>query len=253
MKYPLDVPVKIVQIGAGGTGGHAAPHLYRLLYSLDRPSRFVICDGDTVEPKNLVRQNFAPADLGENKARVIAERYATVFGMEAEYVSSFIEDLDTLMELLQPNMWQEDNFYWNSASEMVILLGCVDNNRSRQLCHQAFMKSKDLIYIDSGNGEISGQVICGVRRNNHTMFKPVGSVYPDMLRTKDKFPSELSCADASQADPQTMAANITAATAMVDMVYNILSHGESVCRQTLFSTRTVQMQTVLEKPRRKHT
>lgn len=253
MKYPMDVPVKIVQIGVGGTGGHAAPHLYRLLYALDRPARLVLCDGDTVEAKNLVRQNFAPADLGENKARVIAERYATVFGMEAEYVSSYVEDLEVLMELLKPDTWSEGRYGWKSTKEMVILLGCVDNNRSRQLCHQAFMQSEDLIYIDSGNGEISGQVICGVRRNSHTVFKPVGSVYPDMLRATDKFPSELSCAEAAQADPQSMAANITAATAMVDMVYNILSHGENICRQTLFSTRTVQMQTVLEKPRRKRT
>ena len=82
MKYPTDVPVKIVQLGAGGTWGHIAPHLYRLLYALDRPARYIICDGDIVEKKNLVRQNFAPADLGENKAKVLAERYSTVFGLE---------------------------------------------------------------------------------------------------------------------------------------------------------------------------
>ena len=102
MKYPTDLPVKVVQLGAGGTGGHIAPHLYRLLYSLERPARYIICDGDVVEAKNLVRQNFAPVDLGENKARVLAERYASVFGMEAEYVPSFVEDLDTLMELITP-------------------------------------------------------------------------------------------------------------------------------------------------------
>lgn len=251
MKFPLDVPVKIVQLGAGGTGAHAAPHLYRLLYSLDRPVRYVLCDGDKVEPKNLIRQNFAPMDLEENKAKVISERYSTVFGMETEYVSSFVEDLDTLMELITPNTWAEKHYRWNHVSEMVILLGCVDNNKSRQLCHQAFMKSKDLIYIDSGNEEITGQIVCGVRRNHHTMSKPVGSAYPGVLKTEDKFPSEMSCAEAAQADPQSMAANITAATAMVDMVYNILAHGECVTRQTIFSTRTVQMQTVVSKSQRR--
>ena len=69
MKFSMTRPVKIVMLGAGGTGGHIAPHLYRLLYSLDRPVRFILCDGDVVEEKNLVRQNFTPADLGENKAR----------------------------------------------------------------------------------------------------------------------------------------------------------------------------------------
>jgi molybdopterin/thiamine biosynthesis adenylyltransferase len=239
-------------LGAGGTGGHIAPHLYRLLYALERPARFIICDGDLVEAKNLVRQNFAPADLGENKARVLAERYAAVFGMEAEYIPAFVERLDTLVELITPNLWTQDEHSWRTVREMVILIGAVDNNKSRQLCHKAFYQAKDLIYIDSGNGEFSGQVVCGVRRNGHTMCKPIGGVHPEMLKDDtDKFPTELSCAEAAQSDPQSMAANITAATAVVDMVYNILTHGESLVRQTDFSTKTVKMQTVLEKSRRK--
>ena len=74
MKFAENRPVKIVMLGAGGTGGHIAPHLYRLLYALERPVRFIICDGDIVEEKNLVHQNFTPADLGENTAKVLAER-----------------------------------------------------------------------------------------------------------------------------------------------------------------------------------
>lgn len=91
MKFPTDRPVKVVMLGAGGTGGYVAPYVFRLLHMLDRPARFVVCDGDIVEPKNLDRQNFVPADLGENKARVLAERYSTVLGMETEYVPNFIE------------------------------------------------------------------------------------------------------------------------------------------------------------------
>ena len=198
-----------------------------------------------------MRQNFSPADRGENKARVLAERYSTVFGLEAEYVPSFIEKLDTLMELIRPNEWELDEMSRGKVKEMVILLGAVDNNKSRRLCHQAFYQSKDLVYIDSGNGEFTGQIVCGVRRNGHTVFKPIGGVQPELLKDTDKFPSELSCAEASVSDPQSMAANITAATAVVNMVYNILALGENLVRQTEFSTRTVKMQTILEKQRRK--
>ena len=80
MKFSLMRPVKVVMLGAGGTGGHIAPHLYRLLDALDRPVRFIICVGDVVEAKNLVRQNFIPAALGENKATVLADRCAWVCG-----------------------------------------------------------------------------------------------------------------------------------------------------------------------------
>lgn len=252
VKFPMDRPVKIVMLGAGGTGGYVAPYLFRLLHMLDRPARFVICDGDIVELKNLDRQNFVPADLGENKARILAERYSTVLGMETEYVPNFIETLPELMALIAPNLWETDGFRNRYAAEMVILLGCVDNNRTRQLCHEAFRQSEDLVYIDSGNGSYTGQVVCGVRRNGHTMRKPIGSVHPEMLRITDKFPSELSCAEAAQADPQSIVANVTAATAVLTMVYNILTHGENIALQTDFSTRTIRMQTVLEKqPRRK--
>ena len=102
MKFAKNRPVKIVMLGAGGTGGHIAPHLYRLLYALERPVRFIICDGDIVEEKNLVRQNFTPADLGENKAKVLAERYSSVFGMETEYAPEFIESGQRLLSMLRP-------------------------------------------------------------------------------------------------------------------------------------------------------
>lgn len=205
-----------------------------------------------MELKNLDRQNFVPADLGENKARILAERYSTVLSMETEYVPNFIETLPELMALIAPNLWETDGFRNRHTAEMVILLGCVDNNRTRQLCHEAFCRSDDLVYIDSGNGSYTGQVVCGVRRNGHTMRKPIGSVHPEMMKITDKFPSELSCAEAAQADPQSIVANVTAATAVLTMVYNILTHGENIALQTDFSTRTIRMQTVLEKqPRRK--
>ena len=46
MNFSKKRPVKIVMLGAGGTGAHIAPHLYRLLYALERPVKFIICDGD---------------------------------------------------------------------------------------------------------------------------------------------------------------------------------------------------------------
>ena len=249
MKFSLTRPVKIVMLGAGGTGGHIAPHLYRLLYALGRPVRFIICDGDVVEQKNLVRQNFIPADLGENKAKVLAERYSTVFGLETEYIPSFIESEDELRRLLTPESWQID--YRNIIREQVVLIGAVDNNKSRQLCHRVFQKLDELIYIDSGNGEYTGQVVCGIRRGGKTCYPPIGTVYPDVLEDTDKFPTELSCAEASVSAPQSIAANITAATAAVDMIYNILALGDSSVRKITFSTRTVNVRPEVQKRRRK--
>ena len=253
-------PIKVVMIGTGGTGGHIAPHLYRLLYALDRPVKFILCDGDVVEEKNLVRQNFTAADLGENKAKVTAERYSAAFGLETSYVPDFIENADRLEQLVTPETWGGSQYGrypfgrthdGRPVSELVILIGAVDNNRSRQMCHEVFMRSKELIYIDSGNGEYTGQVVCGIRSGGRTLYRPIGKVYPDVLKEKDKFPTELSCADASLSAPQSIAANITAATAVVDMIYNILALGDSRVRQVTFATTNVNMRPTLAKMRRK--
>ena len=42
MKFPMDRPVKIVMLGAGGTGGYVAPYLFRLLHMLDSS---IVCNG----------------------------------------------------------------------------------------------------------------------------------------------------------------------------------------------------------------
>ena len=88
-----------------------------------------LCDGDIVEEKNLVRQNFTPADLGENKAKVLAERYSSVFGMETEYVPEFIESGERLFSMLRARTFPTGP-YWHSPTvkELVILIGAVDNN-----------------------------------------------------------------------------------------------------------------------------
>ena len=165
--------------------------------------------------------------------------------------SGIIEKLPDLMELIEPKEWELNPYSTKRTKEMVLLLGCVDNNKTRQLCHQAFHQSEELIYIDSGNGKYTGQVVCGVRRNGRTIRKSIGGVHPEMLKDTDLFPSEISCAEAAQEDPQSIVANVTAATAVLIMVYNILTHGENNALQTDFSTRTIRMQTVLEKQTRR--
>ena len=259
MKHSITGPVRIVMLGAGGTGSYVAMHLYRLLHCLTAPHegsgarrvRIIIADGDSVEDKNLVRQHFTGADLGVNKAQALAERYAAAFKMQAEYIPDFIEDKGRLLELVRPINTAGNSYTPEECKEMVILLGCVDNNKSRRLCNEAFYECSDLIYIDAGNGEHSGQVVCGVRRNGRTLSKPIGGVYPDILEETDKFPTELSCAEASISAPQTIAANTMAAALVVDLLHNILVLGENKVKSVSFSTKTMHVLPVMESGRKR--
>jgi len=251
MKFALNKPVKIIMLGAGGTGGHVAPHLYRLLHTLERYVKVIVCDGDIVEEKNLVRQNFISADLGKNKAQVLAERYASAFGLEVSYIPEFIEDESRLAELAVPDTYPGSPYSYEKQEGLSILIGCVDNNRSRQLCHNVFKAARSLIYIDSGNGEYTGQVICGIRRGGRTYYKPVGDTYPDVLADTDKFPTQLSCAEAAVSEPQSIVANIMAATAVVSYIYNILVLGSIETRSVTFSTRTVNLKPAVTQKRKR--
>ena len=251
MKFALNKPVKIIMLGAGGTGGHITPHLYRLLHTLERCTKIIICDGDIVEEKNLVRQNFITTDLGKNKAQVLAERYASAFGLEVSYIPEFIEDEAHLAYLVQPDTFANGPYSHQKSDGLSILIGCVDNNRSRQLCHQVFKSADNLIYIDAGNGEHTGQVVCGIRRSGRTYYKPIGDIYPDVLLETDKFPTQLSCAEAAVSAPQSIVANIMAATAVVSYLYNILVLGSVEVRSVTFSTKSINLKPIATQKRRR--
>lgn len=240
MKLALDRPVKILIIGAGGTGGYVIPHLYRIAFASNRKCRIIIADGDIVEDKNLIRQGFSFVDVGENKATVMAERYADVFGIETEYISDFIEDENQLFDLLDI----QHPCYSSYPKPISILIGAVDNNRSRVMCNEVFKMMDDIIYIDAGNAESGGQVVCGMKSNGKVMSKPVARVYPDILQDVEKFPSELSCAERSVSAPQSIAANLFASTAISTMLYYLLIKGELKTTRIAFSAQKLLMKSI---------
>ena len=236
----MNKAVKIIIIGAGGTGGYFIPHLYRMVSTVNSSIRVILCDGDIVEEKNLIRQNFVKQDIGKNKARVLAERYAGAFGTAAEYVPDFIEDIESLKTLLQPDFVYDPDKN-TKETQRVILIGAMDNNKSRKLCHEAFCQAEHLIYIDSGNGLQTGQVICGIREHGKTIWEPAAQVYPEILQKEedDRFPSELSCAEQNLSAPQSIAANIMAATIVACYLYDLLITGKLQTHHTLFSSRLI--------------
>ena len=93
-------------------------------------------------------------------------------------------------------------------------------------------------------------MVCGIRRHDMTYYKPVGDLYPDILEDTDKFPTELSCAEASLSAPQSIVANIMAATAVVSYVYNLLVLGNIEVRSVTFSTKLVNLKPVISKSRK---
>lgn len=114
-----------------------------------------------------------------------------------------------------------------------------------------FYETDNLVYIDSGNGEYTGQVVCGVRQNGRTTFKPVGTLYPDILKAEDKLPTELSCAERTISAPQSVTANLTAAGAVTSFLYDLLVTGDLTTRYVTFSSKIISTRAETVKKRKR--
>lgn len=212
--------VRLVLVGCGGTGSFAALNLARWAWA--NQDRFTLSmhfvDPDIVEPGNIGRQNFVPAELGHNKARALAFRYSAAFGFRisasAEAFSAAMLDTD-------------------SRHSLTVLIGCVDNTPARIAMHQAFTarletasqpslhrnQNQRFVWIDAGNGFHSGQVLVGnalcpapVVSMGQAVLVPLPTVQEPGLLEEDTTPDPaldpaLSCAELTLLGAQARTVN----------------------------------------------
>lgn len=229
-------------LGIGGTGSELVPKLCRQINNLrdlgGKQKHFItLCDGDEVEPKNINRQNFTMADIGKNKAEVMGLKCGTVFNLQVDTFNSYIENHDKLGRIIDMH-----------PRHIPFIVGCVDNTAVRKMIHEyvaEWKKHDPIFYLDSGNEEFAGQVVMGIKVSGGTKVKPavrqlngikdgetweqmlylynlpdVCLHYPEMLETKEKFTTELSCAERAVSNPQAADANVEAATILYQFISN---------------------------------
>lgn len=212
MKVPYS-NFSILQVGCGGTGGYLVPKLARLLMTLGKfregERGYNLVDFDIVEEINLYRQNFVKSDLGLNKAEVLAQRYGSHFGVPIGSAKLKVESAKDLEELF-PEI----------SDSCRVLIGCVDNNSARKLMQEVFENSKvPIIYIDSGNGKFTGQIVVGYK-TDEIVLEAVGTVYPESMEEAE-IEAPRNCALNALENPQNIGANDMAAT-LIFSVLNIL-------------------------------
>ncbi len=231
----------IVQIGTGGNGAPLTQLISQILATqADPDSVYVLADPDVVEEKNLFNQLFIFDDIGQPKAKILAERYGQAYKLNVwSYVSGYIESVEHLESLYQHDFYNAIN----SSAFKCVLIGCVDNNYTRKVMNDFFLKVPNLLYIDVGNESCimpvnwqhrqysdwtieekadyqesgwSGQVVCGLKKNGTVDYQPVAEVFPGILIDSDDMkPSEMSCADLTASEPQRFITNRFAATAVL--------------------------------------
>lgn len=152
--------LRIIQVGAGGTGSFAALTIARLMFELKTTGKEVellIVDPDRVESGNIPRSNFCAAEIGSFKAQTLAKRITLAWGLECRYSN---EPFDA-----EVHMKQSAGDY----RDLTVLVGCVDNHLARKEMHGVVEQHQgyrpndapNIWWIDGGNGRSSGQVLIG--------------------------------------------------------------------------------------------
>ena len=144
-------PLAITLVGCGGTGSHLAQTLARLARHVRESGGLLdltFMDGDTVEPKNVGRQLFAPSEVGRNKAQVLATRFSAVFGLPISAVPQMADRVQ-----------QFDHH--RDALSYRIAVGAVDGVAGRSVLELALALSHIDLWLDCGNHEHDGQVVLG--------------------------------------------------------------------------------------------
>ncbi len=184
-KYFLTNGINTIFInGCGGTGGWFIPKLAKVLNDaalkgkIKNKITLVLCDGGIVEQKNLIRQNFIQKDIGHNKAKILAARYAILFPdiVDIVYVDKYLANnaiIQTYPEILRSkfiDIKDIDNGFNNA-----LVFNFVDNAISRRVIHSYFGQLSSLV-IDVGNNLYNGQLNTSFYSGNIT-FPNYGNYY----------------------------------------------------------------------------
>ena len=253
---PPTVPNNIFVIGAGGTGGRLIPLLAQFLRSITHgktPTGWVndpkiwLVDDDTVEQKNLLRQNFIQSDVNKPKAQVLAERYSRAFDVtitplirrvtsDHKGMREFAQEVTQLHNSI---MGPDARSGWSDIIRNSIIVICVDSAQARRDILQTFTYdgiNQSTFFIDSGNEDDFGQVSFfnpvviydSGDYNNLPEYKKVPKLVPttvdihvmpmdcEFYENLVDTPAQGSCADLNQ----TLAINAMMATTIMGIIQN---------------------------------
>jgi len=209
-KYPGFSKCMIYQIGAGGIGAYLAPMICRvMLNDNSRIAKYMIVDNDSVEPKNMFRQNFAVQDLGKNKAYVLASRYSGIFGVpiyfNTERLSS--ENFNSIFNI--------SSYMYSEARPVIV--SCVDNHETRWIVERELFTGtrwdSEVAWVDIANDITNGQV-----------FISRGSVKMSDVHPEISEPQSGSCAEDTR---QLFNTNAMSAIIGFNVIWDLMTNGHN--------------------------
>lgn len=214
-------PVKVLLVGAGGTGSRILEKLvclHRAMVALGHPAGLLVTvvDPDTVSHANVGRQAFYSGDVGAYKADVLVNRAnMALSGVSWE---SAVAKVDTRSEL--------------SGFDLVI--GAVDNRAARLGILRALENrlGGSCYWLDTGNRAADGQVVLGeVPSRKRTTDKPdrlphIGELYPELIDPAAEDPDDgPSCSLAEALEKQSLFINPVVSDFAMNILWMLFTKG----------------------------
>jgi PRTRC genetic system ThiF family protein len=176
----------------------------------------MLVDGDQVTETNCVRQPFASADVGLNKATVLINRVNLFWGLRWQ---------------AHPEHFHKDTLRTNSTGPHLII-GCVDTRAARQAIHSAVTRANDgtVYWLDLGNNASSGQYVLGqplnaANRRNTVRLRTVAELYPEIADAEAGEDPLPSCSAAEALERQEPFINQVLATSALAMLARLFRYG----------------------------
>lgn len=211
--------VRVVLVGAGGTGSHVLRRLANIHHAwieLGHPEGLdvLVVDPDTVSKTNVGRQNFWPSDVGQPKAEILVNRCNML--MQTGWLAK-TEKVTDDTRLSNPD----------------IVIGCVDNRKGRASILKAIKRSvygSSCYYLDIGNREHDGQVVLGEVfgenfKREHRL-PHAADLYPEIIDgSLDATDDTPSCSLAEALEKQSLFINDTMANAACNLLWELFRYG----------------------------
>lgn len=207
----LTRPVKVLVVGAGGTGSHVLTGLAQLhhaMVALGHPGGLDVSalDSDTVSASNVGRQMFFPSDIGRSKSQVLIQRLNMAMGLNWNAIDGRLTEEAHL-------------------SNLDVIIGCVDNRATRKVI-AGYRDHSSLYWLDCGNTQQGGQIVLG-QLGSGKQLPHIGDLFPETLDASlDATDDAPSCSMAEALEKQSLFINRAMALYSLNMLSELFRYGQ---------------------------
>jgi PRTRC genetic system ThiF family protein len=237
--------LRVLIVGAGGNGSAmllGLPYLHQAMKVWGHAGgiHVMLADGDLVSKTNCVRQPFASADVGLNKATVLINRVNLFWGLRWE---------------AHTEHFHKDSLRTNSTGPHLII-GCVDTRAARQAILSAVTRANDstVYWLDLGNNASSGQYVLGqplnaANRHHAVRLRTVAELYPEIADTEAGEDPLPSCSAAEALERQEPFINQVLATSALAMLARLFRYGTLTHHGAFYNAESGRMAALPVDPR----